>query len=57
MRNLMEQLYYRFKSSKLIRINLDPSESAAKWMEEDRYVDVFLSAKEALQQIQKEYCS
>lgn len=50
-RNMMEELYYSNKKSKLIRINMDPTISSAKWYPSERYVDVHLGALQALKQI------
>ncbi len=43
-RTLSEKLYYQYDNLKIIRINPDPSASAANWLNPDRYVDVQLSA-------------
>jgi hypothetical protein len=43
-RNMMEQLYFISKESKLIRINPDRQESSAKWLDPHRYIDLTCGA-------------
>lgn len=52
-RNLSEKLFYKYDNLKLIRINLDPNTSSADWLDPNRYLDIRLSALDAIKQIKQ----
>ncbi len=48
-----EKLFYKYDNLKLIRINLDPNTSSADWLDHNRYLDIRLSALDAIKQIKQ----